>query len=411
MQKNLVIIGTVWPEPLSTAAGNRMLQLIDVFQQMDFAIHFLSAANKGPFSYQLEQLTIKTHEIVLNDASFDDLITTLHPEIVLFDRFTMEEQYGWRVLENCPDALRILDTEDLHFLRKARENAYKKNEILKPEDLVNSVFKRELASIYRCDLSVLISKFEMDLLSTTFKVSAAILYYLPFLVEPINEATYENRPKFQERTHFMSIGNFLHEPNWQTVLQLKKCWKSIKKALPKAELHVYGAYVNEKAQQLHNEKEGFLIKGRAESVGKVFDKARILLAPIPYGAGLKGKLLESMQMGLPNITTVMGAEAMHSNLEWNGFITKNEAEFVEKAIELYENEALWNKKQKNGIDLVNQQFDKKLFISDFMYTVNYLLENSNKHRTDNFLGQILTNQTMLSTKYMSKWIEFKNKSI
>lgn len=408
MQKNLVIIGTVWPEPLSTAAGNRMLQLIDVFHQMDFAIHFLSAANKGPFSYHLEQLCIKTHEIILNDASFDELIVTLNPEIVLFDRFTMEEQYGWRVLENCPDALRILDTEDLHFLRKARENVFKKNEILKPEDLVNAIFKRELAAIYRCDLSLIISKFEMNLLTENFKVASAILYYLPFLLTPINEATYEKLAKFQERTHFVSIGNFLHEPNWQTVLQLKKCWKSIKKALPEAELHVYGAYVTEKANQLHHEKEGFLIKGRAESVGKVFDKARILLAPIPYGAGLKGKLLESMQMGLPNITTEMGAEAMHFDLEWNGFISKNETEFVEKAIELYQNEALWNKKQQNGIDLVNQQFDKALYISDFINKINYLLENRNMHRTDNFLGQILTNQTLLSTKYMSKWIELKN---
>lgn len=401
--KHLVIIGTVWPEPTSTAAGSRMLQLISLFQKQDYEITFLCSASKSDFSFDLNQISVKSKAIQLNDSSFDAEIKSLNPDVVLFDRFMIEEQYGWRVMENCPNALRILDTEDLHFLRKAREMAFKQNRELFFEDYISDVFKREMASIYRCDLTLLISEFEMQLATETFKIDNFLLYYLPFLSEEIQTEI----PSFEERNHFVSIGNFLHEPNWQTVLQLKKYWKSIKKQLPEAELHVYGAYVSEKAKQLHNEKEGFLIKGRVESVAAVYSKARVLLAPIPYGAGLKGKLFEAMQLGLPSVTTKMGAEAMYGNLDWNGFIS-DENDFVEKAIELYTNKNVWETAQKNGYKIIEKLFKKELYETDFMNQVENLQENLNAHRNQNFLGQILQHQSLQSTKYMSKWIEAKN---
>jgi O-antigen biosynthesis protein len=402
--KHVVIIGAVWPEPTSTAAGSRMLQLISLFQKQDYEITFLCSASKSDFSFDLGTISVKTKAIQLNDSSFDAEIKSLNPDFVLFDRFMIEEQYGWRVIENCPNALRVLDTEDLHFLRKAREIAFKQNRELVFEDYISDVFKREMASIYRCDLTFLISEFEMQLATETFKIDATLLYYLPFLSEEIQT----NIPSFEERNHFVSIGNFLHEPNWQTVLALKKCWKSIKKQLPEAELHVYGAYVSEKAKQLHNEKEGFLIKGRAESVFEVYSKAKTLLAPIPYGAGLKGKLFEAMQLGLPSVTTKMGAEAMNGNIDWNGFITSDEADFIEKAIELYTNKNVWETAQKNGYKIIEKRFKKELYETDFMNQLENLQENLNAHRNQNFLGQILQHQSLQSTKYMSKWIEAKN---
>lgn len=403
--KHLVIIGAVWPEPNSTAAGSRMLQIIALFQKQNYKITFLCAASKSDFSYDLSQILVQTNVIQLNDSSFDTEISAINPNVVLFDRFMIEEQYGWRVMENCPNALRILDSEDLHFLRKARETAFKQNRNLVFEDYLSDVFKREMASIYRCDLTLLISEYEMQLATETFKIDASLLYYLPFLSEEINQ----NVPKFEERNHFVSIGNFLHEPNWQTVLQLKKYWKSIKKQLPEAEIHVYGAYISEKATQLHNEKDGFIIKGRAKSVADVFSKAKILLAPIPYGAGLKGKLFEAMQLGLPSITTKIGAEGMHGNLDWNGFISIDENDFVEKAIQLYTKKHLWETAQKNGYTIIENRFRKELFETDFIDKIDMLLENLNLHRSQNIIGQILQHQSLQSTKYMSKWIEAKNK--
>jgi len=403
--KHLVIIGAVWPEPLSTAAGSRMLQIIALFQKQNFKVFFLSAAQKSAFSSNLADLHIETHQIELNSSTFDTIIKELNPEIVLYDRFMMEEQFGWRVTENCPNACTILDTEDLHFLRKAREKAFKQNRELQFEDYFSTDFKREMAAILRCDLSLIISEYEMNLLQKVFQINPAILFYLPFLTNSVLESDVS----FGRRSHFVSIGNFLHEPNWQTVLALKKCWNAIKKQLPEAELHVYGAYIPEKAKQLHDKKSGFLIKGRAEDVKNVFENARILLAPIPFGAGLKGKLFDAMQYGLPSITTTIGAEGMHQNLDWNGFITQNEAEFIEKAVVLYKDEQSWNDSQKNGYAILNKVFQEKQFDVAFEGKINEIVLHLKNHRMQHYLGQILQHQTLQSTKYMSKWIEEKNK--
>jgi len=401
----LVIIGSVWPEPQSTAAGSRMLQLISLFQEQGYDVTFMCSASQSDFSYDLSQISVRTQSIELNNVSFDLEIAKINPSIVLFDRFMIEEQYGWRVGEQCPNALRILDTEDLHFLRKAREIAYKQNRTLVFEDYISDTFKREMASIYRCDLTLLISEFEMQLATEIFKIDASILYYLPFLSEEVNTKV----PKFEDRQHFVSIGNFLHKPNWQTVLLLKKYWSTIKKQLPEAQLLVYGAYVTEKAKQLHDEKEGFLIQGRADNVVTVFQNARVFLAPIPYGAGLKGKLFEAMQYGLPSVTTAMGAEGMHGNLEWNGAIATHESDFINHAIQLYTEENQWKTALKKGYKIIEKRFKTSLFAADFINKVDYLQENLNTHRNQNFLGQIVQHQSLQSTKYMSKWIEAKNK--
>ena len=402
--KNLVIIGKVFPEPNSTAAGSRMIQLTDLFLTQNYQITFLSTATISENSFDLSSKNISFQNIVLNDSSFDELIKNLNPDIVVFDRFNTEEQFGWRVSEQVPNAVKILDTEDLHFLRTAREKAFKQNRNLEHLDLINDVFKREIASILRCDLSLIISEFEMNLLIEKFRIDENILFYLPLFGEVKKSET-----SFSERKNFISIGNFLHEPNWQTVLQLKKLWKDIKKQLQEAEIHIYGAYASEKVFQLHNEKEGFIIKGRAESVETVFSQAKVLLAPIPFGAGIKGKLLESMQFGLPNVTSAVGAEAMHGNHDWNGFITDNETEFVEKAVLLYQDENLWQKSQENGYKIVENRFKKELFEPHFIHKIQEISENLESHRNQNFLGQILQHHTLQSTKYLSKWIEEKNK--
>jgi len=402
--KNLIIIGKVFPEPNSTAAGSRMIQLTDLFLTQNYQITFLSTASISENSFDLSSKNIQFQNIILNDNSFDELIKNLNPDVVVFDRFTTEEQFGWRVSEQVPNALKILDTEDLHFLRNAREKAFKQNKNLENSDLINDIFKRELASILRCDLSLIISEFEMNLLIEKFKMDENILFYLPLFGDIKKTET-----SFSERKNFVSIGNFLHEPNWQTVLQLKKLWKDIKKQLPEAEIHIYGAYASEKVFQLHNEKEGFIIKGRAENVEYVFNQAKVLLAPIPFGAGIKGKLLESMQFGLPNVTSAVGAEAMQGNHDWNGFITDKETEFVEKAVLLYQDENFWRKSQENGFKIIENRFKKELFEPNFIHKIQEISENLESHRNQNFLGQILQHHTLQSTKYLSKWIEEKNK--
>ncbi|WP_281638445.1 glycosyltransferase [Flavobacterium marginilacus] len=411
--QTLLIIGFVWPEPNSSAAGGRMLQLIEQFQQQGFGITFASPAMDSDFMTDLASLGINKKSIALNCSSFDTFVKELNPAVVLFDRFMIEEQFGWRITENCPDALRILDTEDLHCLRQARQKAFKeKREFALIDLLREDVAKREIASILRCDLSLMISEFEMDLLKTTFKIDEKLLYYLPFLLEPISETTFEKLPAFQERKDFVFIGNFLHEPNWNAVQYLKETiWPLLRKQLPETELHIYGAYPSQKVLQLHQPKEGFHIKGRAADADEVVRNARIVLAPLRFGAGIKGKLIEAMQCGTPSITTAIGSESMQGDLPWNGFVTDDVPEFIKSASQLYQDQKLWTEAQHNGIAIINQRYSKELFENDFAEKIHFLITQLPQHRLDNFFGALLQHHTLTSTKYMSRWIEAKNKKV
>ncbi|MBA6155726.1 glycosyltransferase family 4 protein [Tenacibaculum sp. S7007] len=407
--KTLLIIGYVWIEK-TTGAGNRMLQLIEVFKKQGYAITFATPAQKTENSINLFSLGIKEVSIELNSSSFDEFIKDLKPNIVLFDRFMMEEQFGWRVAENSPKSLRVLDTEDLHFLRKTRHQQLKKGEEFTNEALLQSDdAKREIAAILRCDLSLIISSYEVKLLKEVFKIDEKLLCHLPFLLNAINEKTIADWKSFEEREHFVFIGNFFHAPNVDAVLQLKSIRKSIRKQLPKAEIHIYGAYATQQIQQLDKPQEGFIVKGFAEEAIEVVKKAKVVLAPLRFGAGIKGKLTEAMLCGTPSVTTVIGAEGMHTDLPWNGFVEDNLEEFANKAIELYTNENVWKEAQKNGVKIINELYDKEKLEQPFINQIKNLQENLNAHRIQNFFGSLLQHQTLRAIKYMSKWIEEKNR--
>ena len=404
--KQLLIIGHTFPEPSTTAAGSRMMQLVALFQEENFQITFASTAAFSEKTENLQAQNISVKSILLNDASFDDFIKELNPEIVIFDRYITEEQFGWRVSEICPKALKILDTEDLHFLRKAREEAVKNGKTISEANLFSETAKRELASNLRCDLSLIISEYEMELLQNTFRLSSEILYYLPFLVETISE----NTPLFEQRQNFFTIGNLLHAPNVDSVLQLKEIWPEIKCQLPEAELHIYGAYAPQQILQLNNKKEGFIIKGWAEDLENVMKNYRVQLAPIRFGAGLKGKLLDAMRFGVPSVTTKIGAEGMCAEFPFGGTITTSTDDFINASATLYSQENLWNEAQRHGFNIIKKRFYKNLFTEDFKKRIHTLSANLENHRQQNFMGQIFQHHTLQSTKYLSKWIAEKNSS-
>ncbi|PTT03150.1 glycosyltransferase [Pedobacter sp. HMWF019] len=403
-QQKILIIGLVWPEPASSAAGTRIVQLIKLFHNKGYDISFASAASKSEFSYDLKALQVKEYPIKLNDSGFNELIKILRPDIVIYDRFMVEEQYGWRVHQECPGTLKILDTEDLHFLRQARQQAIKTGYT----NLYSDLAKREIAAILRCDLSLIISEMEMILLKEQFRIDPSLLYYLPFLEEEVTEVKVKNWKNFEEREGFTFIGNFLHEPNWHTVQVLKtKIWPLLRKKIQGAGLHIYGAYPSQKVTQLHNAKEHFYVHGRAKDAREAIEKHRILLAPIQFGAGVKGKFIDAMQTGTPSVTTSVGAEAMKGSLDWNGAIEDQEENFIQKAVQLYQNKELWTQARENGISILNQRYANERYGMELIKTLQDLSAKLDLHRQHNFIGQILQQQSLNSTKYMSLWIEEK----
>ena len=440
LPKKLLIIGYVWPEPNSSAAGTRMMQLIELFQNQSWQITFASPSKLGEHRVDLSALGITEQAIELNNSSFDSFVQQLQPDLVIFDRFMMEEQFGWRIEQQVPNAVRVLNTEDLHSLRAARQQMvkdYLKQPIDKmdqtdleliplhePQALFNEMScsdlaKREIAAIFRCDLTLMISEFEMQLLQQSFQVPEKQLCYLPFLY-PAEFAERANLA-FDQRQHFVAIGNFRHEPNWDAALWLKQeIWPLIRQQLPKAELHIYGAYPPKKATQLHNEKQGFKVLGWAEDAFEVIGKAKVCLAPLRFGAGIKGKLAEAMICGTPSVTTSIGAESMQNidaeansaqSVEtWSGAIANSSHDFAEAAIELYQNETLWQQAQSQGYTTVKTRYlQPQQKQQDFIECLHRIRQQLTEHRQSNFIGAMLNHHHHKSTQYMAQWIEAKNR--
>ncbi len=408
-QQKVLIIALVWPEPQTTAAGSRMLQLLQFFKSSNYAITVASTATESKLSFDLNNLEIDKKSIQLNHSSFDVFIADFNPAIVLFDRFITEEQFGWRVAEHAPNALRILNTEDLHSLRHVREKSFKKNIPFTINHWLNDdKTKREIASIYRSDLSLIISSHEIELLQNVLNIDKNLLLHLPFMTEKVSEKQISDWPTFSERKDFICIGNGKHAPNLDAIVWLKKeIWPLIHAKLPDSNLHIYGAYLPEFIKQMHRPKEGFLVHGWTEDKKTAFQKAKINLAPLRFGAGIKGKLVDSMTFGTPSITTSIGAEGMHDHLPWNGTIADEAGTFANAAVLLYRDKNTWQTAQGFGIEIIDEIYNSEKLHNRLTNAINKLFEYLITHRQRNFIGVMLQHHSLASTKFMSKWIAEK----
>ncbi len=403
-----------------------MVQLIELFQVMGAKVTFASAATLSEHRADLAGMDVDEVGIRLNCSSFDAWLLAEQPDAVLFDRFITEEQFGWRVARTCPAALRLVDTEDLHSLRAARWQRLKEMKNLRsneaarqavgpvleaPDALYRTMADgdlalREIASIYRSDLSLMISEFEMSLLQEQFGIPAGLLHYLPLFAETGDQPGLP----FLQRTHFISIGNFRHPPNWDACLWLKHhLWPAVRARMPNAELHLYGAYPTPKASALNNPDQGFRVKGWAADAHAVMSRARVCLAPLRFGAGIKGKLLDAMACLTPSVTTSIGAEGMHGDMSWPGCVADDGQTFVEAAVRLYQDEAHWSEAQQHCRPLLTERFERTSFADDFQRRIERAIRQLDDHRRVNFIGAMLNHHQHRSTQYMSQWIEAKTR--
>ena len=423
---HVLIIGYVWPEPRSSAASGHVMQIIQCFLEQGWRITFASPATEGEHKADLAQLGIQEVSIELNNSSFDVFISDLQPDIVLFDQFMIEEQFGWRVEKHCPNALRVLETSDLQSLRHARHHHLKQhiNKESQADDL-NGFFEdskrnifaamasgdlaqREIAALYRTDLNLMTSDIEMQLLTSQFGLPPSLLHWCPLMVGEVPASA----PAFADRAHFLSIGNFRHAPNWDAVLWMKNAiWPLIRQQLPKAQLHIYGSYTPPKATALHNATQGFHVMNWAEDALQVMSHARICLAPLRFGAGIKGKIVDAMLCGTPTVTTPIGAEAMSGDLPWPGAIASDATAIAEAAVRLYQDQELWQRAQSAGWALLEARYRHKQHCTSLIARIEHLRQNLAAHRTANFTGAMLRHHHHKSTQYMAQWIEAKNRHI
>ena len=395
-----LLIGKVWPEPSATAAGQRTLDVLQALQGAGHELHFATASAKPEQGLGLAERGISEHAVQVNDSTFDQWIAELNPDVVIFDRFMIEEQFGWRVERNCPSAMRVLDTSDLHCLRKAREDVVLKGRDL---DLFNDIAVREIASIHRCDLSLMISEFEMELLRERFAIPESQVAYWPFFLDLPDAA-----PSFEAREHCILIGSFLHALNLDAARwTIAEVWPLVRKRLPKGELHLYGSYGEKYAVELHKPQLGILFKGRADNALRTMERYRLNLAPLRFGAGLKGKVFDGFRTGTPSIVTPIAVEGVLGDLKWGHQPSDDPQALVDAIVQHYKNEADWNALLLRSQQIASERFNLSDWPHRLPELIDQSLETLEQNRHQNFTGRLLRHHQHRSTEFMSRWIEAK----
>lgn len=405
--KSLLVIGHQWPEPQATGAGLRMLWLLNGFLQEGFHISFGSASGSGDYPVDLGKMGITEVEIKLNEASFDLFLEKNGFTHVLFDRFLTEEQFGWRVRDNLPKAQVLLDTEDLHSLRHSREDALRRGGEWSVTDWVeHPMFYREVASMFRSDISLVISKREMELLHAEVPYLREKLVHVPFGME---EPAGVPGVNFQNRSDFVFVGNGKHAPNRDAITYLKtEIWPRIRKRLPGAELHIYGAYLPNQILQMHAPGEGFQVRGWAPELQPVLSNTRLLLAPLRFGAGIKGKILKASAFGLPVVASSIALEGILEADKALPFVADSAERFAEKAVALYTNPLEWEQalgqQQQGARAHVNTSFNTLTGAMD-----SYWQRQQSLPRETRVIQNLLRNEAFGRLRYLSRWIEAKEK--
>lgn len=395
----IAFLGRVWPEPSSSAAGVRTQLVLQVLKEAGGKILFSAPSQKTERGMELNGDCLAPL-LRPNDPAFDSWICDFNPDVVIFDTFIMEEQFGWRVREHCPNAVRMVDTQDLHFLRRTRERSVLGNTQI---DFHHSDTYRELGSILRSDFSWLLSDFEYALLRDEFQFPMHLTSVNRLLVSAIFCKT----KTFSKRRHFVFIGNFRHAPNQDALKELEKnIWPAIHFQLPNVECHVWGAYPSREWKK--SLPAGLKIMGTMENLEDL-SHYRVNLAPLRFGAGIKGKILEGWRRELPVVTTPVGMEGIGNGRDPVLGVAASTDELIQIAVNLYTQENLWQKAVEEGRKILETRFSFDCEAKSLVQDLENVVKNYETQRKKNWMGLLLNFHHNDRLKYFSKYLELKSK--
>ncbi|KAG2777287.1 hypothetical protein PC129_g17272 [Phytophthora cactorum] len=420
-KKKVILAGSVWPERTSSAAGVRSADIISVLQERGFQVLCVSPSRLNDHTARLEEeQDVRCMQADANTDAFQKLLLETMPQLVVFDRFIAEEMYGWQTKKYAPEALRVLDLQDVHFIRRAREFAVKKQGVnfkdtldgaLLSIDPVENLAIRELASIHRSDLTLYVSEFERELLVSRFQVPDVGLHRCDFFYPEIETSKLRS---FHNRKDIAFIGSFKHAPNVDAVEWAKKTVLPLFRSVGSdAEIHIYGSYGETKRfAKLDDPTQGFFMKGFAPDAHETLSQYRLSIAPLRFGAGIKGKIADSWFVGTPCVSTSIGAEGMTSDaIPWGGAIANDPKAFASEMQRLYNDEPNWSAARDAGVRACSVLYSRSRNADSLMDRIERIMREKHELRQQNWMGRILWSENFRATEYMSKYIRGKNEGL
>lgn len=246
-----------------------------------------------------------------------------------------------------PRTRTVFDTVDLHHLREMREAELRRSRRL--ARLAGRTRALELECVRLADATWVVSPHEVELLGTACP-------QCPVGVVPNIHTLEQNPPGFSERRDLLFVGGSQHPPNADAVRWLvRDIFPHVVRQLPDITLHLVGKGLDAVVRDIE-QLPGVRIHGHVPDLGTLLRSARIGLAPLRFGAGVKGKVNQYMAAGLPVVSTPCGAEGMHLTDGKDVLLAEDAEGFAGAICRLHEDPALWTQLATAGRDNVLEHF-------------------------------------------------------
>ncbi len=348
-RRRILIIDATTPTPDQDSGSLRMVNLMRILRGNHCHVVFM-ASNQAWIERYTADLQALGIEVLYqpwlgSPATFFRERGGEFDAIVLSRHYVAAEFIGLARLY-ARKARLIFDTVDLHYLRELRAAE------LEGRDELARVSARtraqEIGIMRECDVTLVVSPVEKEILARDAPgVSVDVL-------SNVHEI-FGCRTPFGERRDLLFVGGFQHPPNSDAVLWfVRDILPRVHAAIPGLRLHVIGSKVTEAIRALASEQ--VIVHGFVDDIAPAMDAARISIAPLRYGAGVKGKVNMAMSYGLPVVATPMAVEGMHVQSGKEVLIAETAEAYADAIIALYDDEVLWQRLSANGLDNVRAHF-------------------------------------------------------
>ena len=353
------------PSPDRDAGSVRMMEFIRGIKRRGHHVT-LVPDNMEVFSPYLENLQSEGVEVIHRpcyDSVEDYLIQHgREQKLVIISRADVASRHMALVRRHAPQARIIFDTVDLHFLREDRQARL--GDSSQARELAFRRKEQELGLARMADLTLVVSPVEKSIIDQEcdHQIDVRILPTIHPLVD-------RELPLFESRHNIIFIGGFDHAPNADAVLYFaREIFPRIHARIPQAVFQVIGPYPTEEVSRLAS--KSIHILGFVPDVAPFFDRARVSVAPLRFGAGVKGKVNQSMSFGVPTVVTSVASEGMYLAHKENAMIADLPESFAEAVIELWTSPKLWRQLSQNGIQNLIDHFS----VEAATRTIDELLE-------------------------------------
>lgn len=350
-QKSILVIDACMLTPDQDSGSLRMFEILGIMRSMGYMVTFV-ASNlefRLPYAADIQDLGVQVlhHPYVSSIARYLEQCGAGY-DIVMLSRESIATQYLNVVRRHATRARVIFDTVDLHFLRAERHASLVDDAVLRAA--ARKTRERELALVAAADVTIVVSPIERDLLQQL--VPRANVQIVSNIHVPMPG------PKpFSERVGIIFIGGFRHPPNLDAVTWYAEDVMPILRSKRSGLITtVIGSNAPPALQRFAA--PDFVVAGFVPDVAPYYGSARLSISPLRYGAGVKGKINLAMQYGVPVVATTVSVEGMALCNEENVLVADDPEAFANAVMRVYDDEALWNRLRKGGLDNIESQFSR-----------------------------------------------------